>query len=126
MTFKENNWTSDAHSKQTDMKIISPDLTRLIFSQGQKPEKMQLDPKREYLRGGMPGSDRASTSSSSESESANANYLERMISNENIIHEDKIEIINQFVASRGKVAAKDLVFLLSNLNLVEASTAHHK
>ena len=58
MGWNEINRPFDEHSKHISMITTSPDLTRLLFSQGQKPEKLQLasecTPEHPILPGGMP------------------------------------------------------------------------
>ena len=62
MGLSETNRSSDVHVNHTKMSVKPWDFIRLASAQGQNPEKLQLLPEREFLLGGMPGSDRASTS----------------------------------------------------------------
>ncbi len=62
MGLSETNRSSDVHVNHTKMSVKPRDFIRSASAQGQNPEKLQLLPEREFLLGGMPGSDRASTS----------------------------------------------------------------
>ena len=54
MGISEINRPLDNHAKQPEKITTARDLTRLLCSQEQKPEKLQLLPEREFLLGGMP------------------------------------------------------------------------